>query len=68
MIVKSAEEEVKLASQQVLDSLEQTVVEKISELNSLIKGERDPVRLRDLGEAVKTWLATLEQARKLKST
>jgi hypothetical protein len=67
MIVKSAEEEVKLASQQVLDSLEQTVLGKISELNSLIKGERDPVRLRDLGEVVRTWLAALEQARKLKS-
>jgi hypothetical protein len=52
----------------VLDSLEQTVLGKISELNSLIKGERDPVRLRDLGEAVRTWLAALEQARKLKST
>lgn len=68
MIVKSAEEEVKLASQQVLDALEQTLLQKIGELNSLIKGERDPARLRDLGEAVRTWLAALEQARKLKST
>lgn len=67
-IVKSAEEEVRLGSQQVLDGLEQVLIEKIGELNIAIKNEREPVRLRDLGEAVRTWLAALEQVRKLKLT
>jgi len=66
-IVKSAEEEVRLASQQVLDSLEQSILEKVTELNLAIKNERDRQQLRDLGEAVRTWLAALEQVRKLKS-
>lgn len=66
-IVKSAEEEVRLASQQVLDGLEQAILEKIAELNLAIKNEHEPARLRDLGESTRTWLAVLEQLRKLKS-
>jgi len=67
-IVKSAEEEVRLASQQVLDGLEQAILEKIGELNVAVKNERELVRLRELGEAVKTYLSALEQVRKLRST
>ena len=66
-IVKSAEDEVRLASQQVLDALEQTILGKITELNAAVKNEREPARLLDLGETVKTWLIVLEQVRKLKS-
>jgi len=67
-IVKSVEEEVRLASQQVLDGLEQAILEKIGELNVAVKNERELVRLRELGEAVKTYLSALEQVRKLRST
>jgi UPF0148 protein len=67
-IVKSAEEEVKLASQQVLDNLDQTVLEKIAELNAAIKNEHGLTPLRELGEAVKTYLFVLEQVRKLRSS
>jgi len=66
-IVKSAEEEVRLASQQVLDGLEQAILEKIGELNVAVKNERELVRLRELGETVKTYLSALEQVRKLRS-
>jgi len=66
-IVKSAEEEVRLASQQVLDNLEQAILEKIAELNTAIKKEHGLVPLRELGEAVKTYLSALEQIRKLRS-
>ena len=66
-IVKSAEEEVKLASQQVLDNLDQAVLEKIAELNAAIKNEHALVPLRELGEAVKTYLSVLDQVRKLRS-
>jgi UPF0148 protein len=67
-IVKSAEEEVKLASQQVLDNLDQTVLEKIAELNASIKNEHGLAPLRDLGEAVKTYLSVLDQVKKLRSS
>jgi UPF0148 protein len=66
-IVKSVEEEVKLASQQVLDNLDQTVLEKIAELNAAIKNEHGLTPLRELGEAVKTYLSVLDQVRKLRS-
>ena len=66
-IVKSAEEEVRLASQQVLDNLDQAILEKIAELNATIKNEHGLVPLRELGEAVKTYLSALEQIRKLRS-
>jgi len=66
-IVKSAEEEVKLASQQVLASLDQAILEKIAELNAAIKNEHGLAPLRELGEAVKTYLSALEQIRKLRS-
>jgi len=65
-IVKSAEEEVRLASQQVLDNLDQAILEKIAELNAAIKNEHGLTPLRELGEAVKTYLSALEQIRKLK--
>ena len=66
-IVKSAEEEVRLASQQVLDNLDQAILEKIAELNAAIKNEHGLTPLRELGEAVKTYLSALEQIRKLRS-
>ena len=66
-IVKSAEEEVRLASQQVLDNLDQAILEKIAELNVAIKNEHGLAPLRELGEAVKTYLSALEQIRKLRS-
>jgi UPF0148 protein len=65
-IVKSAEEEVRLAGQQVLDNLDQAILEKIAELNAAIKNEHGLTPLRELGEAVRTYLSALEQIRKLK--
>jgi len=67
-IVESAEEEVRLASQQVLDGLEQAILEKIGTLKAAIKSESELAPLRELGEAVKIYLTALEQVRKLRST
>ena len=68
VILKSAEEEVTFAGQQVLDHLEQTILEKIAEFHVAIKNERDLAPLREFGEAIKTYLFALEQIRRLKST
>ncbi len=68
MILKSAEEEVRFAGQQVLDGLEQVLLEKIAEFDVAIKNERDLALLREFGEAIKTYLSALEQIRRLKST
>ena len=66
-IVKSAEEEVRLASQQVLDNIEQAILEKVAELNTAIRNEHGLAPLRELGETVKTYLSALEQVRRLRS-
>ena len=68
VILKSAEEEVTFAGQQVLDHLEQTILEKLAEFHVAIKNERDLAPLREFGETIKTYLSALEQIRGLKST
>jgi len=66
-ILESAEEEVRFAGQQVLDGLEQVVLGKIAEFDVAIKNERNLAPLRELGEAINTYLSALEQIRRLKS-
>jgi len=68
VILKSAEEEVSFARQQVLDGLEQAVLEKIAEFGVAVKNERGLAPLREFGEAIKTYLSALEQIRRLNST
>jgi UPF0148 protein len=67
MILKSAEEEVSLAGQQILDRLEQSILEKIAEFNVAVKKERDLAPIREYGEAITSYLSVLEQIRRLKS-
>jgi UPF0148 protein len=66
-IVKSSEDEVRLAGRQVLDNLEQVILQKVAELDMAIKNEHGLAPLRELGEAVKTYLSVLDQIRKLRS-
>jgi len=58
---------VRFAGQQVLDGLEQVVLGKIAEFDVAIKNERNLAPLRELGEAINTYLSALEQIRRLKS-
>jgi hypothetical protein len=51
----------------VLDNLDQAILEKIAELNAAIKNEHGLTPLRELGEAIKTYLSVLDQVRKLRS-
>jgi len=59
VIVKSAEEELSFAGQQVINGLEQAVLEKIAEFQVAIKNERNLAPLRELGETIKTYLSAL---------
>ena len=67
MILKSAEEEMSLAGQQILDHLEQAMLEKIAEFNLEVKKARDLSSIREFGEAITLYLSLLEQTRRLKS-
>ncbi len=51
-----------------LESLEQTLVGKISETNELLKTEKDIDRLQAYSNLVFGWLSTLEKLRKVKES
>ncbi len=52
----------------VLESVEQTIVGKISETNELLKLERDPEKLSAYSNLVFGWLSTLEKLRSLRDS
>ena len=52
----------------LLESVEQTVIGKISETNELLKAEKDPERLSAYSNLVFGWLSMLEKLRNLKQT
>ncbi len=52
----------------LLDSLEQTVIAKISEANEVLKTEKDLARLSAYSNLVFGWLSTLEKLRKVKES
>src|SRR5713101_1492146 len=52
----------------LLDSLEQTIVSKLSEANEAMKNEREPERLAVYSNLVFGWLSTLEKLRSAKES
>lgn len=52
----------------LLDSVEQTVIAKISEANELLKIEKDPERLSVYSNLVFGWLSMLEKLRTLRES
>jgi len=50
----------------LLDSVEQTIVGKITEANELLKQEKDPEKLSLYSNLVFGWLSMLEKIRSLK--
>lgn len=52
----------------LLDSLEQTIVAKLSEANEFLKTEKDPAKLSAYSNLVFGWLSTLEKLRSVKES
>ena len=65
-MIRNAEDETRLATDQILDSTEQTLLAKIQQVNATLKTESDPEKLVAYGNALKTWLDTIDRLRKLK--
>lgn len=65
-MIRNAEDETRLATDQILDSTEQTLLAKIQQVNAALKTESDPEKLVAYGNALKTWLDTIDRLRKLK--
>ncbi len=66
VIVRNAEDETRLATDQILESTEQTLLAKIQQLNTALKLETDPSRLLIYGRALKSWLEAIDGIRRLK--
>ena len=66
VIIRNANDENRLVTDQILDSTEQTLLAKIQQVNNLLKTESDPEKLLAYGNALKTWLDAIDRLRKLK--
>ena len=60
--------EASISSSMLLDSVEQTIISKITETNALLKIEKDPERLSVYSNLVFGWLSMLEKIHNLRAT
>jgi UPF0148 protein len=65
-IVKTTEDETRLMTDRVLENSEHTLLTKIQETSSALKGETDPERLASYGAALTSWLDAIEKLRRLR--
>jgi UPF0148 protein len=66
VIIRNAEDETRLMTNQILDGTEQTLLTKTQQVNVALKTETDPSRLLTYGSALKTWLEAIDNLRRLK--
>lgn len=67
VIIQSAEQETRLMTDRVLGDSEQILLAKIQELNLAMKNERNPEKLLAYGNALATWLGSIEKLRRLRN-
>lgn len=67
VMIRNAEDESRLMTDQILEGTEQTLLSKIQQLNVALKAETDPSRLLTYGSALKTWLEAIDTIRRLKA-
>lgn len=65
IIVKEGEED-SVASMLLLDETEKTVLAKIHETNLWVSNEKEPAKLRELGNLLSIWLEALQKIRRIK--
>lgn len=66
VMVGATEEETRLVGDRVLGGLEQTVLAKIQEMSNIIKQEKEPEKLQQLGNVIFGWLTLLEKLRSVR--
>ncbi len=67
VIIQSVEQETRLMTDRVLEDSEQILLGKIQELNLAMRNEREPEKLIDYGNALSSWLGSIEKLRRLKT-
>ncbi len=69
VIVKEGEEvptPVSPVDVSLLNSVEETALSKLQEINQRAKDEKDPERLQELGSRISTWLEVLERLKRIR--
>jgi UPF0148 protein len=67
VIIRSAEQETRLMADRVLEDSEQTLLAKIREVNLAMKIEKEPEKLLTYGNALSSWLDSIEKLRRLRT-
>lgn len=67
VIIQSAEQETRLMTDRVLEDSEQILLGKIKELNLAMRNEREPEKLIEYGNALASWLGSIEKLRRLRT-
>jgi UPF0148 protein len=67
VIIQSTEQENRLMTDRVLADSEQILLAKIQEMNLAMKNEIDPDKLLPYGNALASWLSSLEKLRRLRT-
>jgi UPF0148 protein len=67
VIIQSAEQETRLMTDRVLWDSEQILLAKIQEMNMAMKNERDPEKVTTYGNALASWLSSIEKLRRLRT-
>jgi UPF0148 protein len=68
VIIQSAEQESRLMTDRILGDSEQILLAKIQEMNLAMKNERNPEKLIEYGNALASWLGSIEKLRRLRTT
>jgi len=67
VIIRSAEQETRIMADKVLEDSEETLFAKIREMNLAMKIEKDPEKLLVYGNALASWLDSIEKLRRLRA-
>ena len=67
VIIQSVEQETRLMTDRVLEDSEQILLGKIRELNLAMRNEREPEKLIEYGNALASWLSSIEKLRGLRT-
>jgi len=65
IVVREGERLLTAASDILLSSLEETILEKLRELDQMMRAEKDPARLGELGSVLSNLLDNLEKVRRI---
>ena len=69
VVIVAEDEDESAATRELLwDSLERTLVEKLSSVNSLLSAEDEPAKMRELAEVVSVLLASVDRLRRFRKS